>query len=346
MTINKDKVKKYLYPASFVLFILLIATLTSKTKTFKVPTNTVPVFDKTSQSLQKNTNTNIIENIPPATNLTPTDFGEAKIENNQIVIGQKIVKIDDKINSYSINTDLIVIESGDIYGENKTYYFYDLSTDISKKITTEKIKQIVSYSIEPVSRIIYFLGNYNTKTDSSSLYSYNIQTEKFTLLESQIAINKVHTLNSSLLALVSEKHGPEINVKTKLYKVDEKKYVTPEILTSENLYCINSSQLVSYNLQTKTFTETNLNNHTQKTATSGLVTDAMHLFCNNTSYFLVEKQEDKTIFNILAPDFNLVSKKEVKNTTQKTYIQSFIHNEKLINKYLDKTKDLFYLSQD
>lgn len=346
MTINKDKIKKYLYPASFVLFILLITTLTSKTKTIKTQTSTVPVFDNTSQSLQKNTKTNIISDIPPAKNLTPTDFGEAKIENNQIVIGQKIVKIDDKINSYSIDKDLIVIESGDIYGENKTYYYYDLITDTSKKINTEKIKQVVSYSIDPENRIIYFLGNYNTNKDTSTLYLYDLKSNSFTLLKSQISANKIHVVNKSILALLSEKHLPVTNTKVNLYNINKKKVLSSEISTSESLFCFNSKFFTSYNLGTKSFTTTNLTDNSKRETVSGLVTRDMSLQCNENNYFLIEKQEKQTTINTLDNNFNLISKKEIKNTNQKTYIQSYIQNGLLINKYLDKTKELLYLSQD
>ncbi len=346
MTINKDKIKKYLYPASFVLFIILIVTLTSKTKTFKTPTSTVPLFDNTSQSLQKNTDTSIISNITPVQNLTPTDFGEAKIENDKIIIGEKTIDIKDKINFYNVSKNLIVIESGDIYGENKIYYLYNLNGDSFKKIPTDRIKQVVSYSISPDTNSIYFLGNYDVAADKSTLYLYDTQNDKFTLLQSQIAANKIAVVNFKTIALLSEKHIPRTNVKINLFSAQDNKFLDQNLTSSDHLFCFNSKQFSSYNITTKTLTITNLVDNTKKELISGLVTDAMHLFCNNNSYFLVERQEDKTIFNNLGPDFNLVSKKEVKNTTQKTYIQSFIHNEKLINKYLDKTKDTFYLSQD
>lgn len=346
MTINKDKIKKYLYPASFVLFIILIFTLTSKTKTFKTPTETVPLFDNTSQSLQKNTDISIISNIPPVQNLIPTDFGEAKIENNKLIIGEKVISIDDKINFYNISKNLIVVESGDIYGENKTYYLYNLNGDNYKKIPTDKIKQVVSYSISPDTNSIYFLGNYDTTQDKSTLYLYDTQNDKFTLLLSQIAANKILVLNSKTIALLSEKHIPRTNTKIALYNIAEKKFLAPDIITSDNLFCFNSKVFSSYNVKTKSFTVTNLEDNSKKESISGLVTDEMHLLCNEENYFLVEREEDKTIFNNLDSTFNLISKEETKNTAQKTYIQSFVHDGKLINKYLDKTKDIFYLSQD
>lgn len=346
MTINKDKIKKYLYPASFLLFVFLIITLTSRTKTFVKTTETIPLLDKVSESIQKNTNTNIISSIPAAKNLTPTDFGEAKIENNKIIIGNKTIDIDDKINSYNINKNLLVIESGDIYGENKIYYQYNLNEDSYKKIPTEKIKQVVSYSIDPDNNKIYFLGNYNTSQDKSTLYSYDVIAGKFNLLQSQISANKVILINSNILALISEKHIPRANTKINLYSTQSNNFLDQNYTTSEHLFCFNSKYLSSYNITTKTLTITSLLDNTKKELISGLITDEMHLLCNEENYFLIEKTENKTVINTLDNSFSLISKKEVQNTKQKTYIQSFIQDGKLINKYLDKTKDTFYLSQD
>ena len=342
----KDKIKKYIYPISFVCLLLLISTLTSKTKIFNKSSETVPLIPNNSETFQKDKESEITRNITPATNLTPTDFGEARITNNSIIIGEKTIKIDDKINSFRVFDNLMIIEGGNIYGKNKEYYWHNIQTNAGEKINTDKLRHVVSYTVDTVTNKVYFLGNYDSKQDKSNLYEYDTVSKTFKLLESQVEVNKLEMTGVDTLALISEKHGPEINVKTKLYKASEKRYVTPEISTGENLYCINSIQMVSYNLRTKLFTQTNLSDYTQKNTTSGLVTDEMHLLCNEENYFLIEKQEDKTVFNNLGPTFNLISKKEAKNTTQKTYIQSFVQGGKLINKYLDKNKDLYYLSQD